>query len=160
MFYSKMHFLVVKVTLKVIRYDRSFIVSSRSIQRVLDILWLESYFSSFSPEVQALTRREFDAISTSLYDAHHLLIFLSLASTSQHGSLLAFSLTHFTPRPIRSRFIDCLLNLSMLVSLASNSILAKWSWTQLFFIAIFPTKKATFLFPLSHLRSWRMLVLR
>lgn len=78
--------MVIRVTLKVIRYYRSFLVSSRSIQRVLDMLRLESYPSAFSPDVQTLTIREFDAIPTSFYGAHRLLIFLSLASPSQHGS--------------------------------------------------------------------------
>ena len=67
MFYESMHYIMVGITFQVTMYGQFFLISSHSIQRVLNMSRLEALILSLSPEVQALTREDLDTILTSLY---------------------------------------------------------------------------------------------
>ena len=95
MLYANMHSIVVRVTFQVTMYDQSFLISSHSIQRVLDMLQLESCIPHFFLEVQVLTRGELDDIPTSLYGAHLLLpLYISIVGFSKLAWLIATFFTY------------------------------------------------------------------
>lgn len=133
MLYANMHSIVVGVTFQVTMYDQSFLASSHSIQRALDMLQLESCcnlshvfhisFWSFklSLEGSLMTSRPHSMVFISFFPC----IFPLLASPSYHGSLLHFSHTPFTLPPIEHKSKNHLLGLFTLFSQTSNLISAR-----------------------------------
>lgn len=83
--------------------------------------------------------------------ALYLHIFWLLASLSKYGYFLPFSLTPFTLLLIILRFVDHLLGLFMLYSLAKNLLMAKWFWTRWLLFMIYFFEEVTFLLTSSFL---------
>lgn len=87
-----MHFVVAGLSFLVTMYGQFFLVSTQSIRRVLGMSYLINRLPTFSPEVQALTRKELDVIPVSLFGAPRLLyIYITIVDfPSQHGFWLLF----------------------------------------------------------------------
>lgn len=98
-----MHFVVAGLTFLVTMYGQSFLVSTQSIRRVLGMSHLINRLPTLFPEIQALTRKEFDVIHVSLFGAPRFLyIYITIVDFTKSAWILATFSYIFTSTSLTS----------------------------------------------------------